>query len=52
MKPKRISAADSVPVRVVIVTLDDHLAGSVARAQNLLRKDLPSLTLTLHSAAQ
>jgi magnesium chelatase subunit H len=52
MKPKRISAADSVPVRVVIVTLDDHLAGTVARAQNLLRRDLPGLTLSLHSAAQ
>ena len=52
MKPKRISVADSVPVRVVIVTLDDHLAGTVARAQNLLRKEIPGLTLTLHSAAQ
>jgi magnesium chelatase subunit H len=52
MKPKRISAAESVPVRVVIVTLDDHLAGTVARAQSLLRSDLPGLTLSLHSAAQ
>jgi len=51
MKPKRTSVADSVPVRVVIVTLDDHLDGSVARAQNLLRKEIPGLVLTLHSAA-
>lgn len=51
MKPKRITAADSCPVRVVIVTLDDHLAGAVARAQNLLRKEIPGLTLALHSAA-
>ena len=51
MKPKRITAADSCPVRVVIVTLDDHLAGAVARAQNLLRKEIPGLTLSMHSAA-
>jgi hypothetical protein len=38
-------------VRVVIVTLDDHLAGSVARAQASLRKELPGLRLELHSAA-
>ena len=51
MKPKRITAADSCPVRVVIVTLDDHLAGAVARAQILLRKEIPGLSLVLHSAA-
>jgi magnesium chelatase subunit H len=52
MTPKRISAAEPTPIRVTIVTLDDHLAGAVARAQASLRQDLPGLTLTLHSAAQ
>ena len=52
MMPKRISAADTTPFRVVIVTLDDHLAGVVARAEAKLRPVLPNLTLSLHSAAQ
>ena len=52
MTPKRISAAEPTPIRVTIVTLDDHLAGAVARAQTSLRKDMPGLSLTLHSAAQ
>jgi magnesium chelatase subunit H len=44
-------AADTTPIRVVIVTLDDHLAGSVARAQSALRRELPGLRLEMHSAA-
>jgi magnesium chelatase subunit H len=51
MMRKPTSAAESPQVRVVIVTLDDHLAGSVARAQASLRKELPGLRLELHSAA-
>ena len=49
---KRTSAAEAVPVRVTIVTLDDHLAGAVARARTSLLRDLPALKLTMHSAAQ
>ena len=52
MTQKRISAAEPTPVRVTIVTLDDHLAGTVARAQTILRRTIPGLSLTLHSAAQ
>jgi magnesium chelatase subunit H len=52
MTQKRISAAEPTPVRVTIVTLDDHLAGTVARAQTILRRSIPGLSLTLHSAAQ
>jgi magnesium chelatase subunit H len=52
MTQKRISAAEPTSVRVTIVTLDDHLAGTVVRAQALLRKSIPGLTLSLHSAAQ
>ncbi|MEL6218517.1 MAG: magnesium chelatase subunit H [Pseudomonadota bacterium] len=51
--PKRISPADPAmaPVRVVIVTLDRHLAGPVARAEAALRRQIPGLRLTLHAAA-
>ena len=51
MTRKPITAAEATPVRVVIVTLDDHLAGSVARAQTALRRELPGLRLEMHSAA-
>ena len=47
---KRISAADATPIRVVIVTLDNHLAGAVERAEVALRRDWPGLSLTLHAA--
>ena len=34
--PRRISAADPTPVRVVIVTMDSHLAGAADRARRKL----------------
>jgi magnesium chelatase subunit H len=49
---KRISAADPTPIRVVILTLDCHLAGVTERAASLLRRELPGLRLTLHAAAE
>ncbi|MCW6507304.1 magnesium chelatase subunit H [Lichenifustis flavocetrariae] len=48
--PKRISVADATPIRVVIVTMDSHLAGSVDRASALLRTELPGLDLSIHAA--
>ncbi len=57
--PKRISAADkranssdATPVRVVIVNLDGHLAGTTQRALPLVRRDLPGLELNLHAATE
>jgi magnesium chelatase subunit H len=60
--PRPTSAADATPVganpvgatpvRVVIVTLDGHLASAVDRAQARLRRELPGLTLTLHAVAE
>ena len=50
--PKRTSVDKKTPVRVVIVTLDNHLASAVDRAQALLVKDLPGLQLTLHAASE
>ena len=49
---KPISAADATPVRVVIVTLDNHLSGAVDRASSVLSEELPGLRLTLHAAAE
>lgn len=48
--PKRTSDADATPVRVVIVTLDKHLASAVTRASRSLKRDLPGLELSLHAA--
>ena len=48
--PKRISAADPTPVRVVVVTLDSHLAGAAGRARETLRRELPGLELDVHAA--
>jgi magnesium chelatase subunit H len=48
---KPITAARATPVRVVIVTLDNHLAGATDRARPLLERDLPGLSLSLHAAS-
>lgn len=49
--PKPTTAANGVPVRVTIVTLDNHLAGAADRARPILQRDLPGLKLTLHAAS-
>ncbi len=51
MTRKRTTRAEAVPIRVVIVTLDGHLAGAVERARALLVRQLPGLELSLHVAA-
>src|SRR4249920_1876873 len=48
--PKRISPADTIPIRIVVVTMDSHLSGAAARAQKLLKGDFPGLSLAVHSA--
>ncbi|RYF32308.1 MAG: magnesium chelatase subunit H, partial [Comamonadaceae bacterium] len=54
MTPKRISASDRTAdtLRVVVVTMDSHLAGATQRAQRTLAKTLPGLKLTVHAAAE
>ncbi len=54
----RITAADPLfpigttpDVRVVIVTLDNHLAGAVAQAETELRRTVPGLSIALHAAS-
>ncbi len=48
--PKRISVADRTPVRVVIVTMDSHLASAASRARAMLCTELPGLDLAIHAA--
>ncbi len=48
--PKRISLAEPSPIRVVLVTMDSHLAGAAARAATSLRETLPGLDLVMHAA--
>lgn len=50
MTQSRISRAEATPVRVVLITLDHHLAGVVARARARLVQNIPGLELTLHAA--
>lgn len=49
---KRTSAADPVPVNVVIVTMDSHLAGATERARTALMRELPGLSLRVHAVAE
>jgi len=52
--PKRTSAADAagVPIRVVLVTLDSHVAGAAARAEKRLVRELPGLVFSVHAASE
>ena len=54
MTQKPIMAADVLtlhdPVRVVVVTMDSHLSGAAARAETVLRRELPGLSLAVHAA--
>ena len=36
--------------RVVIVTMDSHLSSAVTRAETVLRREMPGLSLTIHAA--
>jgi len=42
--------ADTIPIRVALITLDGHLGNTVERAQTRLREEIPGLTLTMHPA--
>ena len=57
MTPKRISVvrneASSVPaMKVVLVTMDSHLASATERANRALAKSVPGLKLSVHAAAE
>ncbi len=48
---KPISVANAVPIKIVIVTMDDHLTAAVARARIELKRDFPGLSFAIHAAA-
>lgn len=50
--PKPISAAEATPMRVVIVTMDTHLASATERARAVLTKEMPGLSIALHAATE
>jgi magnesium chelatase subunit H len=50
--PKLTTVAKSTPIRVVIVTMDSHLASAMERARSELERDLPGLRLSMHAAAE
>ena len=52
MTPSRTSAAERVPMKVVIVTMDTHLSSAAERAMAALRRDLPGLSLKVHAASE
>jgi magnesium chelatase subunit H len=49
--PSQPARGRSAPIRVVFITLDNHLSGAVDRAEALLVKDLPGLSIGFHAAA-
>jgi magnesium chelatase subunit H len=55
--PRLTSAAEGtprgvIPMRIVIVTMDTHLASATDRARAALSRDLPGLVVTLHAASE
>ncbi len=54
MTPKRTSVPEHArtPVRVVLVTLDSHVAGAAARAEKRLLQELPGLVFNVHAASE
>ncbi len=43
---------NTTPIKVVIVTMDTHLASSVNRASHTLGREFPGLSLSLHAASE
>ncbi len=50
MRQKRTSRVDATPIKVVVITLDNHLTGVMADAQQQLAKHMPGLELCMHAA--
>ena len=42
----------TTPMRVVLVTMDSHLAGAAERTQRSLGRSVPGLSFTVHAAAE
>ncbi len=52
MTRKLTSAADATRLRVAIVTMDSHLAGTVARANRLLQQRFSGVSVAVHAASE
>jgi len=52
MKRKPTSGADPAAVRVLVLTMDTHLASTTERVRETLRRELPGLSLRLHAASE
>ena len=53
MKRKRTSVAKTDhPLRVVLVTLDNHVSGAWSRAADALSKQVPALSVSAHAATE
>jgi magnesium chelatase subunit H len=52
MKLKHITPADRTPIRVLLLTMDTHVASTLDLARETLRRELPGLTLRLHAASE
>ncbi len=50
VEPKALDV--QTPVRVVIVTMDTHLASSTQRVHEALLRDIPGLQLSMHAASE
>jgi magnesium chelatase subunit H len=55
--PRPISVAERgltgvIPIRVVIVTMDTHLASATERARTVLQREMPGLSVALHAATE
>ena len=46
------AARQTTPIKVVVVTMDTHLASSIHRASQTLRREFPGLSLSLHAASE
>ena len=42
--------ANAVPVRMVVVTMDSHMSSAMLAAEAQVRRDIPGLTVALHTA--
>jgi len=51
-KASRAKSVATLPVRVAVITMDGHIAGTVARAHRALQRELPGLQLAVHAAAE
>jgi magnesium chelatase subunit H len=49
---KSIQTSKALPIRVVIVTMDTHVASATDRARRKLMRDLPGLELSVHAASE